>query len=238
MNLAATLGAGLVHDLNNALTVVLATAGASKTSSPMAPRPRRSPTFGRGAPGGRAHQSPDALRPPAARRAPTSVDLRGAVKEVEGLLRVFVGRGIDLTMDLDRPIVRALHAESVRADPREPGVERAGRAARRRNIAVTLRHADSAWSYVSRMTGRGRRGDPQSPLRALLHDEGRRQGNRARAGVGQGPRRAGRGSGLRREPRRKRTAFHVRPAQRGERGGALGCTLQRATDAPDRWCRR
>jgi signal transduction histidine kinase len=102
MNLAATLGAGLAHNLNNALTVVLATAealrqrvedrtdieavndvtAAARQAASLTARLMR---FAR----------------QAREEAPTSVDLGEAAREIEGLLRVYLGRRIELAMDLD-----------------------------------------------------------------------------------------------------------------------------------------
>ncbi|HEX4447069.1 MAG TPA: HAMP domain-containing sensor histidine kinase [Polyangiaceae bacterium] len=102
MNLAATLGAGLAHNLNNALTVILATAGALEERF-----------------AGRAEAEPIADVSEAARRAagltkrlmhfarqtreetPGAIDLGEAASGIEGLLRVFLGRDIDLTMELE-----------------------------------------------------------------------------------------------------------------------------------------
>ena len=102
MNLAATLGAGLVHDLNNALMVVQATAGSLEdrfVDGPEAEAVTDVSTAARQA----AALTNRLMRFVRQQReeAPTTVDLGAAVKEIEGLLRVFVGRGIDLTMDLD-----------------------------------------------------------------------------------------------------------------------------------------
>ena len=102
MNLAATLGAGLAHNLNNALTVILATAGALEERFV-----------------GRAEAEFIADVSEAARRAaaltnrlmkfarqareetPGAIDLGEAASGIEGLLRVFLGRDIDLQMDLE-----------------------------------------------------------------------------------------------------------------------------------------
>ena len=102
MNLAATLGAGLVHDLNNALMVVQATAGDLEgrfVDGPEAEAVADVSTAARQA----ASLTDRLMRFVRQQReeTPTTVDLGAAVKEIEGLLRVFVGRGIDLTMDLD-----------------------------------------------------------------------------------------------------------------------------------------
>jgi signal transduction histidine kinase len=102
MNLAATLGAGLVHDLNNALTVVLATAGILGDRFTVGPEAEAITDVSAAA--RQAASLTDRLMRFARQQreeVPTSVDLRAAVKEIEGLLRVFVGRSIDLTMDLD-----------------------------------------------------------------------------------------------------------------------------------------
>ena len=101
MNLAATLGAGLVHDLNNALTVVLATA--CSLEDRFAASPEAEVITDVAAAARQAASLTDRLMRFARqqREEPaTSVDLRAAAREIEGLLRVFVGRGIDLTMDL------------------------------------------------------------------------------------------------------------------------------------------
>jgi signal transduction histidine kinase len=102
MNLAATLGAGLVHDLNNALTVVLATADSLEDRFAAGPEAEAVTDVSFAA--RQAAALTDRLMRFARQQreeTPTFVDLRAAVKEIEGLLRVFVGRGIDLTMDLD-----------------------------------------------------------------------------------------------------------------------------------------
>ena len=75
---------------------------------------------------------------------PTTVDLRVAVKEIEGLLRVFVGRTIDLTMDLDPSdaVVRSTRSRfeqilvNLVSNARDVLPEGG-------HIAVTVRHADS-----------------------------------------------------------------------------------------------
>ena len=87
MNLAATLGAGFAHDLNNALTVVVATAGAlDRIVSPPVPRPRRSPTSR--PPHGQAASLTNRLmhyaRQPRGEPRPR-LDLREAATEIEGL---------------------------------------------------------------------------------------------------------------------------------------------------------
>jgi hypothetical protein len=102
MNLAATLGAGLVHDLNNALMVVQATAGSLEdrfVDGPDAEAVTDVSTAARQA----TALTNRLMRFVRQQReeTPTTVDLGVAVKEIEGLLRVFVGSGIDLTMDLD-----------------------------------------------------------------------------------------------------------------------------------------
>jgi signal transduction histidine kinase len=102
MNLAATLGAGLVHDLNNALMVVVATASSLENrfvDGPEAEALSDVSTASRQA----AALTNRLMRFVRQQReeAPTALDLGATVKEIEGLLRVFVGRTIDLTMDLD-----------------------------------------------------------------------------------------------------------------------------------------
>jgi signal transduction histidine kinase len=102
MNLAATLGAGLVHDLNNALMIVVATARTLEdrfVDGPEAEALSDVSTAARQA----AALTNRLMRFVRQQReeAPTALDIGSAVKEIEGLLRVFVGRGIDLTMDLD-----------------------------------------------------------------------------------------------------------------------------------------
>jgi signal transduction histidine kinase len=102
MNLAATLGAGLAHNLNNALTVVLATSDALQDqvgNGPEAEAVADVVAAARQA----AELSGRLMRfaRQAREETPTSVDLREAAKEIEGLLRVYVGRDIKLTMDLE-----------------------------------------------------------------------------------------------------------------------------------------
>jgi signal transduction histidine kinase len=145
MNLAATLGAGLVHDLNNALAVVLATACSLED------RFRTGPDAEAVTDVGAAARQAAALTDRLMRfvrqqreEAPTAVDLRAAVKEIEGLLRVFVGRGIDLTMDLDPEdaVVRSTRSRfeqilvNLVSNARD-ALHDGG------HIAVTVRHADS-----------------------------------------------------------------------------------------------
>jgi signal transduction histidine kinase len=145
MNLAATLGAGLVHDLNNALTVVLATASSLEDryeSSPEAEAVTDVATAARQA----AALTDRLMRFARQQReeAPTAVDLAAAVKEIEGLLRVFVGRGIDLTMDLDPEdaVVRSTRSRfeqilvNLVSNARDVLPEGG-------HIAVSVRHADS-----------------------------------------------------------------------------------------------
>ncbi len=145
MNLAATLGAGLVHDLNNALTVVLATADSLEDR--LAEGPEAEAITDVSAAARQAAALTGRLMRFARQQReelPTSVDLCAAVKEVEGLLRVFVGRGIDLTMDLDRAEAVVLSTRSrfeqilVNLVSNARDVLPDGG-----HIAVTLRHADS-----------------------------------------------------------------------------------------------
>jgi signal transduction histidine kinase len=103
MNLSATLGAGLAHDLNNALTVVLAAASALEER------------FDRGEPEAEAAadvrtaaQQACALTGrlmqfarQAREEAPGRIDLGETALQIESLLRVFVGQNIDLSMDLE-----------------------------------------------------------------------------------------------------------------------------------------
>ena len=102
MNLAAILGAGLAHNLNNALTVILATATALEERF-----------TGRAEAEAIADVSEAAQRAAAitarlmrfARQAreerPAPIDLAEAASGIEGLLRVFLGRAIELEMDLE-----------------------------------------------------------------------------------------------------------------------------------------
>jgi signal transduction histidine kinase len=145
MNLAATLGAGLVHDLNNALSVVLATACTLEErfrSGPEAEAVTDVSAAARQA----ASLTDRLMRFVRQQReeAPTTVDLCVAVKEIEGLLRVFVGRSIDLTMDLDPEdaMVRSTRSRfeqilvNLVSNARDALTEGG-------HIAVSLRHADS-----------------------------------------------------------------------------------------------
>lgn len=145
MNLAATLGAGLVHDLNNALAVVLATACSleerfrtgpeAEVVTDVAAAARQAAALT-----GRLMRFVRQQR----EEAPTVLDLRAAVKEIEGLLRVFVGRGIDLTMELDPEdaVVRSTRSRfeqilvNLVSNARD-ALHDGG------HIAVTVRHADS-----------------------------------------------------------------------------------------------
>ncbi len=102
MNLAATLGAGLVHDLNNALMVVVA--AASTLEDRFVDGPEAAALGDVSTAARQAAALTNRLMRFARQQmeeAPSALDLGAAVKEIEGLLRVFVGRTIDLTMDLD-----------------------------------------------------------------------------------------------------------------------------------------
>ena len=72
------------------------------------------------------------------------VDVRAAVREIEGLLRVFVGRGIDLTMDLE-PEDALVRSTRSRFEQILVNLVSNARDALRDggHIAVTVRHADS-----------------------------------------------------------------------------------------------
>jgi signal transduction histidine kinase len=145
MNLAATLGAGLVHDLNNALTVVLATASSLEDRFTTGPDAEAITDVAAAA--RQAASLTDRLMRFARQQreeAPTAVDLGAAVKEIEGLLRVFVGRGIDLTMDLDPEdaVVRSTRSRfeqilvNLVSNARDVLPDGG-------HIAVSVRHADS-----------------------------------------------------------------------------------------------
>ena len=146
MNLAATLGAGLVHDLNNALTVVLATADSLEERFATGPEAEAITDVSVAA--RQAASLTDRLMRFARQQreeVATSVDLRAAVKEIEGLLRVFVGRGIDLTTDLDPTDAVVVSTRSrfeqilvnLVSNARDVLPEGG-------HIAVTVRHADSS----------------------------------------------------------------------------------------------
>ncbi len=111
MNLAATLGAGLAHDLNNALTVIRA--NATVVEELAAGKPEAEPAADLSAAAQRAAALTGRLMR-FARQArddgPAVIDVRECAAALEGLLRAFVGRGIELTMDLEP--ARALVASS------------------------------------------------------------------------------------------------------------------------------
>jgi signal transduction histidine kinase len=145
MNLAATLGAGLVHDLNNALAVVLATACTLEDRFEAGPEAEAATDVSAAA--RQAAALTDRLMRFVRQQreeTATTIDLRAAVKEIEGLLRVFVGRGIDLTMDLDPEdaVVRSTRSRfeqilvNLVSNARD-ALHDGG------HIAVTVRHADS-----------------------------------------------------------------------------------------------
>jgi signal transduction histidine kinase len=145
MNLAATLGAGLVHDLNNALAVVLATASSLEDRFKIG-REAEAVADVTAAARQAAALTDRLMRFVRQQReeAPTMVDVRAAVREIEGLLRVFVGRGIDLTMDLEPEdaLVRSTRSRfeqilvNLVSNARD-ALHDGG------HIAVTVRHADS-----------------------------------------------------------------------------------------------
>ena len=182
------------------------------------------------------------------------VDVCGVVVELAPLLRQLLGGTIEVELELpDRPMVACLDTRPARAGPDQPRGQRPRRDARRRDDH-DRRPGDGRGDRRGRRLGGGdvtgparrdlrprhrdrdRGRHPRAGLRAVLHDEGDRQGQWARPRDGQRLRRADRRRGHGRVRARRRDdirdpAAGGRACRRRRRPGSVQKARSRGRDA-------